>query len=91
MQVVGFTNDNTYQDILSRAASGLGLKCDLSLLRLLCSGGVIPDVPIGGKPWTLGEFIRQNGGSQNRGKKSWGVDVPIGHEDAGMSTSDSVN
>ena len=32
----------------------LGLKYNPTLLRLLCSGGVIPDAPIGINPWSLG-------------------------------------
>ena len=91
IQIVGFSNDNSYQDVLSRAANGLGLKYDPTLLRLLCSGGVIPDAPIGINPWSLGEFIKQNGGNQNRSKKSWEVEVPFGHEEMKTSTSDSVS
>lgn len=57
----------------------------------MCSGGIVPDSPIGGNKWTLGEFIRRNGGSKNRSKKVWGVYVPVGFDEAEMTTSDSVS
>lgn len=56
----------------------MGITCEVHLLQLLCSGGIVPNSPIGNKPWSLGEFVRNNGGIANRGKKVWGIDVPIG-------------
>lgn len=92
MQVVGFTDSDTHTDVLRRGAKGLGLNCDMDLLCLLCSGGMVLDVPLGDKPWTLGEYTRQHGGSQNRSKRVWGIVIPHGvgdHET--MGTSDSVS
>ena len=74
-----------------KASRGLGLECDINELKLICSGGMVPDSPINDKPWNLGDFIQQNGGNQNRSKKVWGVCIPIGLEEAGPSTQDSIN
>lgn len=89
--MVGFTDEDNHQDVLHKAAMGLGLKCQLHELQLLCSGGIIPDNLILGEAWTLGGYIAQNGGTKNRSKKIWGVGIPIGLEEAGPSTSDSVS
>ena len=72
IQVVGFCDSDTYQDVLEKAAKGLGIDsyCKLSLV---CSGGVVPETDICGNNWSLGEYIRYNGGTSNRSKKVWGV------------------
>lgn len=87
--MIGFTDKDSHNDVLLRASQGLGLRCDVSELLLICSGGMVPDYPINGKPWSLGEYIHQNGGNQGRSKKVWGVCIPIGLEEAGQS-NDSV-
>ena len=47
--------------------------------------------PLGNKPWSLGEYIRQHGGTQNRSKKVWGICIPFDvMEDNFMSTHDSL-
>lgn len=69
---------------------GLGLKCDVKLLQLICSSGLVPNFPIGSKPWTLGEYIVNHGGKPSRGKKVWGIDIPIGIEEENF-TDDSVS
>lgn len=92
-QVVGFTDADSYNDVLRKASRGLSLHCDISDLQLLCSNGMVPDSPINGEAWTLGEYIHQNGGTQNRNKKVWGICIPVGLEEnqAGPSTEDSVS
>lgn len=89
--MVGFTDADKHRDVLARAAAALGLKCERKWLQLLCSGGIVPDSPIGDEPWSLGGYIAQNGGTQNRSKKVWGVAIPVGMDEAGPSTSDSVS
>lgn len=91
--MVGFTDQDSYHDVLLRASRGLGLKCNINELQLICSGGMVLDSLINDQPWTLGEFIQQNGGNQNGSKRVWGVHIPIGLEEAeaGPSTRDSVN
>lgn len=58
IQVVGFRDSDTHLDVLTKGAKGLGVKCKPSLLSLVCSGGIVPDMPICGKSWTPGEFVR---------------------------------
>ena len=71
-QVVGFTDTDTHQDVIERGARGLGIKYDFKQLALLCSGDLVPNFLSEDIPWTLGEYIRLNGGTSNRSKKSWG-------------------
>lgn len=86
VQVVGFTEADTLEEVLAKGAKGLDIKCDISKLLLVCSNGIVPDMPIFGKQWTLGDFTEQNGGTSNRSKKVWGVLCPIDDE-----TEDSVS
>ena len=96
-QVIGFTDTDTHHDVLIKGARGLGIKfnCSVNELSILCSGGLVPDIPINNEPWTLGEYIKLNGGSVNRSKKCWGIYVPIGVEEnlkvVDSSTLDSVS
>ena len=90
VQVVGFTERDSHRDVLRKGAEGLGLKCNLDFLSLICSGGEVPDSPINGVPWTLGEYIKLHGGNQNRSKKVWGINIPIDVEDDGMKSHDPV-
>ena len=83
--MIGLTDSDTYEVVLSKACKALGLTCDISSLQLICSGGVVPNSPIGTKEWTLGEFVKNNGGSQNRGKKVWGIAIPSGYDESNTS------
>lgn len=89
VQVTGFSDSDTHQEVVSKGGNGLDIKCDVSELLLVCSSGIVRDVPIFGKQWTLGGFTAQNGGTANRSKKVWGVLCPI--EDDLLQTSDSVS
>ena len=80
VQVVGFTDADTHSEVLAKRAKGLEVKCDPHFLALVCSSGIVPDTEILGHPWTLGEYIRINGGIQNRSKKTWRILVPIDDE-----------
>lgn len=80
-------DDDTHESVIQKAAKGLGLQCDVELLQLACSNGLVPNSPIGDKPWSLGEYISNNGGKQSRGKKVWGIVIPIGEN----ATDDSVS
>ena len=52
---------------------------------------------IDGHTWTLGKYIESHGGNKNRGKKVWGVYIPVGAEEEGedeyenIMTADSVS
>lgn len=80
-QVAGFTDDDTYNDVIVKAARSLGIECDMSELSLICSSGLVPDLPLCGQPWKLGEYVMHVGGSANRSKKLWGIFVPIDADD----------
>lgn len=89
MQVVGFTDADAHKDVLAKGAKGLGIECGTEIL-LVCSNGIVLDMPILGKQWTLGEFIQQNGGTANRSKKVWGVLCPY-DEEGTSGTSNTVS
>ena len=57
-------------------------------VHMLCIGMIL-DSPLEDKPWTLGEYTRQHGGSQNRSKRVWGIVIPYDIDEA-VDTSDSV-
>ncbi len=42
---------------------------------------MVPETEIVGKKWSLGEYIRLNGGTVNRSKKVWGILVEEDDED----------
>ena len=69
IRVVGFTDADTYDEVLDKGAKGLGVKCERSLLSLICSNGIIPNAPIHDLPWSLGEYVKYNGGTQIEAKK----------------------
>ena len=87
IQVVGFCDTDTYTDVLEKAAKGLGLDTDASQCTLVCSGGVVREALICGKQWTLGEYIKYNGGTSNRSKKVWGLLVEEEEDDEPCFTS----
>ena len=93
-QDIGFTDADSHHDVLIKGARGLGINCSVNELSILCSGGLVPDIPINNEPWTLGEYIKLNGGSVNRSKK-WGIYVPIDIEEkltvVDNNTLDSVS
>ena len=92
VQVIGFTENDSYIDVLRRGVEGLGVKCDVKKLSLICSSGLVPDSPIGGDAWTLGLYIQRNGGNQNRSKKVWGIYIPCDIDiDQATVTGDSVS
>ena len=74
---MGFTDGDTHRDVVVKGARGMGIKCRVDDLAIICSGGLVPNLPMGDQPWTLGEYIKLNGGSLNRSKKLWGIYVPF--------------
>jgi hypothetical protein len=62
--------------VLDKGAKGLGIKCEKSLLAVICSNSIIPTAPIHDLPWTLGDYVKYNVGTKNRSKKVLGVLVP---------------
>ena len=71
----------------------MGIKCNTSVLALVCCNGMVPNIPICGKQWNLVDCVHYNGGTQNRSKKVWGVLIPFDDDESNQSlvTFDSVS
>lgn len=84
IQVPGFCNDDTYLDVVSKGAQGLGIGIDPQSLQLIVSNGLIRNVPLpSGRQWTLGNYTEEFGGVQARGKRTFGICcVPSDAEDS---------
>ena len=77
VQVVGFKDQDSHRDVLRKGAEGPGLKCNLDFLSLMCSGGEVPDSPINGIPWTLGEYINYMEGTKIGVRRFGGSTYPL--------------
>lgn len=77
IQVPGFANSDTYQEVTAKGAHGLGLRTSSEQLHLIVSNGLIRDAPLpSGLPWTLGNYVNEFGGVQARGKRTFGIYMP---------------
>lgn len=73
VQVPGFRNNDTYEDVVERGARGLGLT-NLDNVQFVVSGGIVHNTPFeDGEPWTLGRYVEGIGGQAVRGKKTFGL------------------
>lgn len=82
MQVSGFIDDNTYQEVVTQGARGLTIKADPADLHLIVSGGLVMDDTLqDGKPWTLGGYVQEIGGVSARCKKTFGIYIPLDVEE----------
>ena len=82
VQIPGFSNDDTYKRVICKGAKGLEITNSPENLLLLVSNGLVKDAPLpSGKAWTLGNYISEFGGIQARGKRTFGIFVPIDAED----------
>ena len=82
VQVPGFTDDDTYSEVVERGARDLAIKTDIDELQLAVSGGVVNDCPLQGEEqWTLGRYVEEIGGQAVRGKKTgkktFGIYLPV--------------
>ena len=76
VQIPGFRDEDSYDEVVERGARGLGLK-NLENLQFVVSGGVVKNTPSeSGEEWTLGGYIEGIGGQNVRGKKTFGLFVP---------------
>ena len=86
VQVPGFASIDTYQEVVTKGAHGLGLTTSSERLFLIVSNGLIRDSPLpSGLPWTLGNYVNEFGGVQARGKRTFGIYMPydvVDEEDA---------
>ena len=54
VQVPGFSNEDTYKDVLMKGAKGLGISARCDNISLLVSNGLVRDAPLpSGQSWTL--------------------------------------
>ena len=82
VQIPGFSNDDTYKQVIIKGAKGLEITNSSENLLLLVSNGLVKDTPLpSGKAWTLGNYISEFGGIQARGKRTFGIFVPVDTED----------
>ena len=88
MQISGFTDDDIYADVVRKGSKGLEIQAIPSRLHLIVSGGMVMDTPLlGGKAWTLGRYIQEFGGTSARGKKQFGIYIPIDVEEEEMEVN----
>ena len=82
MQISGFTDNDTYSDVVLKGARGLEITANPSKLRLIVSHGMVVDAPLqGGKAWSLGNYITEFGGCSVRGKKQFGIYILVDIEE----------
>ena len=82
VQVPGFCNTDMHRDIIMKGASGLGIDTSPDQLSLIVSNGLIRDALLpSGQQWTLGNYIDESGGVQARGKRTFGIFVPVDEEE----------
>ena len=87
IQIPGFEDNDSYLQVVSKAARGLGLE-DIPNhhLSLVISNSLVKDKQLpSGKPWTLGNYTREFGGLQARAKRTFGIYVS---EETDDSSSD---
>lgn len=88
MQISGFTDDDTYIDVVRKGSKGLEIQAIPSRLHLIVSGGMVMDTPLlGGKAWTLGNYIQEFWGTSARGRKQFGIYIPIDVEEEEMEVN----
>ena len=69
---------DTHLQVISKGAEGLGIDVARERLSLLVSNCLVRDAPLAsGKPWTLGNYTMEFGGVQVRGRRTFGIYVPI--------------
>ena len=82
IQVSGFTDDDVYGDVVTKGTKGLDIKAEPEDLFLIVSNGLVVDTPLRrNKPWTLGNYVEEIGGVSVRGKKTFGIYIPIDVEE----------
>ena len=92
VQVPGFTEADTHQQVTMKGAKGLGIDRPIDQLSLLISSSLVKDTPLpSNKPWTLGNYTQEFGGSQARGKRTFGIYVPYDEGEDVMKISNDYD
>ena len=75
--IPGFLGTDTHHDVVVKGAKGLGIESSPNRLHLLVSNCLVKEAPLpSGQPWTLENYIKEFGGVQARGKRTFGIFVP---------------
>ena len=75
-----------------QGSRGLAIESPPESLKLIVSNGLVMDSPLSsGKPWTLGEYVSELGGTQVRGKRTFGICLPDDKEGDDESTEMEVS
>ena len=78
VQVPGFCDSDNYLEVVRKGAEGLGIDVAPERLSLLVSNCLVRDASLAsGKPWTLGNYTTEFGGVQVRGRRTFGIYVPM--------------
>ena len=81
VQVPGFSNADTHQDVITKGAKGLGIDTNPGRLSLIVSHGLVRNASLpSGQPWTLGNYTNEFGGVQARGKRTFEILVDLDEE-----------
>ena len=77
VQISGFSDTDTYTEVVTKGAKGLNINANPESLQLLVSGGLVTNCPLRNrKEWTLGQYTIEIGGVQVRSKKIFGIYNP---------------
>ena len=92
VQVLGFSNADTYKEVIIKGVNGLGMEVSPERLSLIISNRLVLDSLLpSGLAWNLGNYTNMFGGVQARGKRTFGIFMPydVTDEEAVGSFSNS--
>ena len=77
IQTSGFSDADTYCDVIKKGAKGLNITSQPETLSLVVSNGLVTNAPLrDGREWTLGNYTLEIGGVSTRSKKTFGIYSP---------------
>ena len=77
IQISGFSDADTYCDVIKKGAKGLNVTAQPETLSLVVSNGLVTNTPLrDGREWTLGNYTLEIGGVSTRSKKTFGIYNP---------------
>ena len=78
IRIPGFTANDTYQVVVTKAAQAWCDTPDAKSCTLIMSNGRVLDVPLpNGKPWNLGGFLAEIGGMQKLSRTAIGIHIEV--------------
>ena len=77
IQILGFSDADTYCDVIKKGAKGLNITAQPETLSLVVSNGLVTNAPLrDGREWTLGNYTLEIGGVSTQSKKTFGIYSP---------------